>query len=53
MLARPGTRLVVKHHPSGTGRVGGIGNGENSTVVVMDYVDAEHLRIPAPQASGA
>jgi hypothetical protein len=53
MLARPRTRLVVKHQPSRAGRVGGIGNGENSTVVVMDYVDGEHLTIPALRASGA
>lgn len=53
MLARPRTRLVLKHHPSGTDHVGGIGDREYSAIVVMDYVDAEHLRILALRASGA
>jgi hypothetical protein len=53
MLTRTGTRLVVKHRPSGTGCVGGIGNGENPAFVVMDDVDAKHLRIPVPRACAA
>jgi hypothetical protein len=53
MLARPRTRLMVKYRSTWTGRVGGIGNGEDPVVVVMDDVDAEHLRIPVPRASAA
>ena len=53
MLAGTGTRPVVKHRPSGTGSVGGIGDGENPAFVVMDDVDAKHLRIPVPRACEA
>ncbi len=52
MLAWPRTRLVVQH-PSGKGRVGRVGYGEDPTVVVMDYVNTEHLRILVLRASGA
>ncbi len=52
MLACPGTRLVVQHHPSGTGPVGRVGYSEDPTVIVMDYVDTEHLRILVLRASG-
>ncbi len=44
---------MAKQRARGTGRVGGIGNGEDPIVVVMDYVNAEHLRIPVPRASAA
>ncbi len=53
MLAWPRTRLVVQHDPARTGRVGRVGYGEDPTVVIMDYVNAEHLRTQVPRASGA
>ena len=53
VLAQPWMRLVVKYHPAGARYVGGIGNGEDPAILVMDDVDAEHLRIPVPRASGA
>jgi hypothetical protein len=45
--------LVVQDNPAGTGRVGGISNGQNPAGIVMDHVHAEHLTLPLPRAFGA
>jgi hypothetical protein len=53
VLTWPRTRLMMKDHPSGAGHVGRVGQGEDPTVGVMDYVDTEQLRILVLRASGA